>query len=37
VTAAARELASEESDCITGATLYFDEGMTLYPEFAVGR
>ncbi|MBG6075805.1 hypothetical protein IWX85_001630 [Polaromonas sp. CG_9.11] len=24
-------LASDESDCVTGATLYVDGGMALYP------
>jgi glucose 1-dehydrogenase len=29
-------LASEESDYVTGTTLFVDGGMTLYPGFATG-
>jgi glucose 1-dehydrogenase len=29
-------LASDESDCMTGTTLYVDGGMTLYPGFEAG-
>jgi glucose 1-dehydrogenase len=29
-------LASDDSDYITGTSMYVDGGMTLYPEFASG-
>ena len=29
-------LASDSADYITGATIYVDDGMTLYPEFRYG-
>jgi len=29
-------LASDDSDCVNGVTLFVDGGMTLYPEFASG-
>ena len=36
VARAAVWLASDEADYVTGATLFIDGGMTLYPGFASG-